>query len=144
MKIKEALLCGITIALLGFNASIQIPTYANEVLNDVDSNLSPRYKYIKYAKSDLEIKNGVAIIKSNMTSSTSTTKSLITSRLQRKVNGTWTTVEAWTVSNNSISCSLEKSKSIVKGNEYRVFSTVKAYTASDSESIAVFSPIKKY
>lgn len=144
MKLKKTILCGITMASLLFNASIIAPIYANEVINDVDINLSPRYKYVKYAKSDLEIKNGTAIIRSSMTSSAATTKSLITSRLQKKINGTWTTIESWTVSANKNSCSLEKTKSIDKGYEYRVFSTVKAYISSDSESIAVYSPIKKY
>lgn len=144
MKLKKILIGVMSISMLTLCGGITQLTYASGVETDDVSNLSLRYKHIKYAKSDLQIKNGNAIIKSSMTSSISTTKNLITSRLQKKVNGKWTTVEAWTASTVKNNCSLSKTKSISKGYEYRVFSTVKAYTSNDSESIAVYSPIKKY
>lgn len=144
MKQNKRGLCWIAIATLIFNVYSIIPAYANEVINHEINNLAPRYKYIKYATSNLDIKNGSATINSHMTSSLNTTKSLITSRLQRKVSGSWVTIDSWTVSSNKNSCSLGKIKSVSKGSEYRVFSTVKAYSNSDFESIAVYSPIKRY
>lgn len=68
----------------------------------------------------------------------------ITSRLQRKVNWSWQTVDAWTESSTSTICRLKKTKLVNKEYEYRVFSTMKAYTASDSESIVVYSSVVKH
>ena len=41
-------------------------------------------------------------------------------------------------------CRLNKTISVSKGNSYRIFSTVKAYKGTDSESIAVYSNIVNY
>ena len=65
-------------------------------------------------------------------------------RLQKKVNGSWETVQAWTETSSTTSCRLNKTISVSKGNSYRIFSTVKAYKGTDSESIAVYSNIVNY
>lgn len=79
-----------------------------------------------------------------MTAKLGVDKCLITSRLQEKVNGEWKTIQAWTESKIGISCELNKSIVVSKGYDYRVFSTVKAYKGTKSESIAVYSKIVKY
>lgn len=144
MNRKKIVLCTLALSAVILNVNSIIPIYANTVINSDIKNMIPRYKYVQYAKSDLTIRNGNATIKSYMSSSVKTTKSLITSRLQKKVSGSWTTIDSWTTSTNKNSCSLSKVKSVAKGYEYRVFSTVKAYYNSDSESIAVYSPVKRY
>ncbi|MEG2869775.1 MAG: hypothetical protein RR894_18745, partial [Terrisporobacter sp.] len=123
-----------------------LPNYAlaNEIIDENEDITGDRYTYINDAQSILSITNGKANIKSNMTARPGVNKSLITSRLQKKVNGNWQTIEAWTVSRQGILCELNKSIVINKGYVYRIFSTVKAYKGSKSESIAVYSKIVKY
>lgn len=79
-----------------------------------------------------------------MTANPGVSKTLITLRLQKKVNGSWETVQAWTETSSTTSCRLNKTISVSKGNSYRIFSTVKAYKGTDSESIAVYSNIVNY
>ena len=79
-----------------------------------------------------------------MTANPGVSKTLITSRLQKKVNGSWETVQAWTETSSTTSCRLNKTISVSKGNSYRIFSTVKAYKGTDSESIAIYSNTVNY
>lgn len=58
--------------------------------------MEERYRYIVTENSKLTINDGVATITANMYAKVGAKKILITYRLQRKVNGSWETVEAWT------------------------------------------------
>ena len=99
---------------------------------------------IDKASSKLSISGGVATLTASMTANPGVSKTLITSRLQKKVNGSWETVQAWTETSSTTSCRLNKTISVSKGNSYRIFSTVKAYKGTDSESIAIYSNIVNY
>lgn len=144
MKKKIKLIFIFTIMIL--IGCTYLPNYAlaNEITEENEDVLEERYTYINNAQSILSITSGRADIKSKMTAKLGVDKCLITSRLQKKVNGKWETIQAWTESKVGINCELNKSIAVSKGYEYRVFSTVKAYKGSKSESIAVYSKIVKY
>ena len=144
MKKNIKLILVFTIMAFIYNPYLTNYVFANGMIEQDNNFIEERYTYIKYANSELSITNGNAMIYSNMRSKTGINKSLITSRLQKKVNGSWQTIEAWTASKQGILCELNKSIAVSKGYEYRVFSTVKAYKGSKSESIAVYSKIVKY
>ncbi|MGL5712557.1 MAG: hypothetical protein ACRCX2_06020 [Paraclostridium sp.] len=127
-----------------FNFLATTPIFGAQLETTSEDAMEERYRYIVTANSKLSINGGVATITADMSAKVGAKKTLITSRLQRKVNGSWETVEAWTESSTSNTCRLKKTKSVSKGYEYRVFSTIKAYTASDSESIAVYSSVIRY
>lgn len=132
--------------IIAFILNICLPNYvlANEIIDREDNLIEERYTYVKYANSELTIENGKSIIQSIIKSKSGVNKSLITSKLQKQVNGNWQTIEAWTVSEQGIICQLNKSIAVSKGYNYRVFSTVKAYKGTKSESVAVYSKIVKY
>lgn len=142
MKIKNEIKILIISIVLTFNFIVPISATTINSFNDSDVELI--YLYVKSEKSQLNISNGIATIKASMKSDLGVDKSLITSRLQKKVNGEWKTIEAWTVSKAGITCSLEKTRSVNKGYEYRVFSTMKSYKGDKSESVASFSRVVKY
>lgn len=142
MKIKNEIKILIISIVLTFNFIVPISATTINSFNDSDVELM--YLYVKSEKSQLNISNGIATIKASMKSDLGVDKSLITSRLQKKVNGEWKTIEAWTVSKAGITCSLEKTRSVNKGYEYRVFSTMKSYKGDKSESVASFSRVVKY
>ena len=142
MKIKNEIKILIISIVLTFNFIVPISATTINSFNDSDVELM--YLYVKSEKSQLNISNGIATIKASMKSDLGVDKSLITSRLQKKVNGEWKTIEAWTVSKAGITCSLEKTRSVNKGYEYRVFSTIKSYKGDKSESVASFSRVVKY
>lgn len=125
---------------------IYLPNYAwaSEITEENENVLEERYTYINNAQSILSITSGKANIKSKMTAKLGVDKSLITCRLQKEVNGEWKTIQVWTESNAGINCELNKSIAVSKSYEYRIFSTVKAYKGTKSESIAVYSKIVKY
>lgn len=142
MKIKNEIKILIISIVLTFNFIVPISATTINSFNDSDVELM--YLYVKSEKSQLNISNGIATIKASMKSDLGVDKSLITSRLQKKVNGEWKTIEAWTVSKAGITCSLEKTRSVNKGYEYRVFSTMKSYKGDKSESVTSFSRVVKY
>ena len=142
MKIKNKIKF-LTISIM-LTFSYILPVSATTIDNFNNSDIELMYLYVKSGKSQLNISNGIATIKASMKSDLGVDKSLITSRLQKKVNGEWKTVEAWTVSKVGTTCSLEKTKSVSKGYEYRVFSTMKSYKGDKSESVASFSNIVDY
>ena len=142
MKIKNKIKF-LTISIM-LTFSFILPVSATTIDNFNNSDIELMYLYVKSGKSQLNISNGIATIKASMKSDLGVDKSLITSRLQKKVNGEWKTVEAWTVSKVGTTCSLEKTKSVSKGYEYRVFSTMKSYKGDKSESVASFSEVVKY
>lgn len=140
---KRKIISSVGVSVLAFNFLLATPIFANEhVINEEIQN-EEKYTYVDKASSSLNISGGVAKLSASMTANPGISKTLITSRLQKKVNGSWQTVQAWTQTSNSTSCRLNKSKSVSRGS-YRIFSTVKAYKGAHSESVAIFSNIVNY
>ena len=79
----------------------------------------------------------------SVSGNTGITKTEIKASLQRKVNNTWTTISTWS-STGSRTCTLSKTANVLKGYEYRVVSTAKAYKGSKSETKTIISNISKY
>ena len=144
MCIKRKIISSLGVSVLVFNVSLSTPIFANEYETNLEIQNEARYTHIDKASSKLSISGGVATVSASMTANPGISKTLITSRLQKKVNGSWETIQSWTETSNTISCRLNKTKSVSKGSSYRIYSTVKAYKGTDSESIAIFSNIVNY
>lgn len=141
---KRKIISSLGVSVLAFNVLLVAPIFANEYETNLEIQNEERYTHIDKASSNLKISGGVATVTASMTANPGVSKTLITSRLQKKVNGSWETVQAWTETSNTTSCKLNKSISVSKGSSYRIFSTVKAYKGADSESIAIYSNTVNY
>ena len=143
---KRKIISSVGVSVLAFNVLLDTPVFANECGTSIEIQNEERYIYIDKAISNLSISGGVATVTASMAANTNQgiSKTLITSRLQKKVNGSWETVQAWTETSSTTSCRLNKTISVSKGSSYRIFSTVKAYKGADSESIAIYSNIINY
>lgn len=144
MCIKGKIISSLGVSVLAFNVLLSTPIFANEYETNLEIQNEARYTHIDKASSNLSISGGVATLTTSMTANPGVSKTLITSRLQKKVNGSWETVQAWTETSSTTSCRLNKTISVSKGNSYRIFSTVKAYKGIDSESIAIYSNTVNY
>ena len=144
MCIKRKIISSLGVSVLVFNVSLSTPIFANEYETNLEIQNEARYTHIDKASSNLKISGGVATVSASMTANPGISKTLITSRFKKKVNGSWETIQSWTETSNTISCRLNKTKSVSKGSSYRIYSTVKAYKGTDSESIAIFSNIVNY
>ncbi|MGL5714215.1 MAG: hypothetical protein ACRCXT_11880 [Paraclostridium sp.] len=141
---KRKIISSLGVSVLIFNVLLSTPIFANEYETNLEIQNEERYTHVDKASSNLKISGGVATVTASMTANPGVSKTLITSRLQKKVNGSWETVQAWTETSSTISCKLNKSISVSKGSSYRIFSTVKAYKGADAESIAIYSNIVNY
>ena len=144
MCINGKIISSLGVAVLAFNVLLSTPIFANEHEASLEIQNEERYTHVDKASSNLKISGGVATLTASMTANPGVSKTLITSRLQKKVNGSWETVQAWTETSSTTSCRLNKTISVSKGNSYRIFSTVKAYKGTDSESIAIYSNTVNY
>ena len=141
---KNKRICMTILILLIFNFLNLDLVKAISIDKSNNEKVELMYVYLISKASYLDINSDIANIRATLKAKSDVDKVLITSRLQKKVNGEWKTIEAWTVSKNGYSCSLEKTKSVSKGYEYRVFSTMKSYKGDKSESVASFSEAVKY
>ena len=144
MCIKGKIISSLGVSVLAFNVLLSTPIFGNEHEASLEIQNEERYTHVDKASSNLKISGGVATLTASMTANPGVSKTLITSSLQKKVNGSWETVQAWTETSSTTSCRLNKTISVSKGNSYRIFSTVKAYKGTDSESIAIYSNTVNY
>lgn len=83
MKIKNKIKF-LTISIM-LTFSFILPVSATTIDNFNNSDIELMYLYVKSGKSQLNISNGIATIKASMKSDLGVDKSLITSRLQKKL-----------------------------------------------------------
>ena len=142
MNFKKVIISTICISSFMFTSLL---SYADEVnlydeYQEVDDSME-LMEYITNSKSNISISSkGIASI---LCTVSGITKTEIKASLQRKVNNTWTTISTWS-STGSRTCTLSKTANVLKGYEYRVVSTAKAYKGSKSETKTIISNISKY
>ena len=140
MNFKKVIISTICISSFMFTSLL---SYADEVnlydeYQEVDDSME-LMEYITNSKSNISISSkGIASILCTVSGKTE-----IKASLQRKVNNTWTTISTWS-STGSRTCTLSKTANVLKGYEYRVVSTAKAYKGSKSETKTIISNISKY
>ena len=145
MNFKKVIISTICISSFMFTL---LPSYADDInlydsYQEVDDPMEIM-EYITNSKSNLSISSkGVASILCTVSGNTGITKTEIKASLQRKVNNTWTTISTWS-STGSRKWKLSKTANVLKGYEYRVVSTVKAYKGSRSETKSIISNTSNY
>ena len=84
---KRKIISSLGVSVLAFNILLATPIFANEYETNLEIQNEARYTHIDKASSNLKISGGVATVSASMTANPGISKTLITSRLQKKVNG---------------------------------------------------------
>ncbi len=108
-------------------------------VNYQEYEVAPRMMYIQRAKCDFSISGTVATIDASVTGRTTATKAKVVAELQMKSGGTWVTVATWTDIQNDYEAYVDATKTVTKGNTYRVKATVTVWEGSQSETQYVYS-----
>lgn len=87
MCIKRKIISSLGVSVLAFNVLLSTPIFANEHEASLEIQNEERYTHVDKASSNLKISGGVATLTASMTANPGVSKTLITSRLQKKVNG---------------------------------------------------------
>ena len=94
------------------------------------------YLYTTNVSSDISISSKKATCKSTVVGQSGvTTKIVITQRLQKKVDGSWTNVKSWTNTYNQTSAVFTNTKASLASGTYRTRTIAKVYKGSDYETI---------
>ena len=118
-------------------------TAMNPLNNQQGSIISPCMLYIYEAKSNLTISGTKATISASAIGYESyATKAKIVAELQVKNGNSWTTVETWTVTNNSDTAKVSETYTVTSGNTYRVKATATVWEGNLSETQTVYSSEK--
>lgn len=126
--------------------SFAIPFLANATELNNQIIISPMYTYISRAKAEIDIdSNGKATVETYLTGNSNVTSTEATIRLQQYRSGSWRTIKTWNESSNSSILNFIDTYNVVSsGYEYRVQSTVTAYSGAQSESATVTSSSQGY
>ncbi|WP_313346354.1 hypothetical protein [Sedimentibacter sp.] len=107
--------------------------------------ISPMYTYISNAEALLSINSsGNATAEVYVTGNSKVTSIKATIFLQQYKNGSWTTIKIWNESSDTKILNFIDIYNISRGYEYRVRSTVTAYSGQESESTTVTSSSQYY
>lgn len=126
-------------------SSYAVPALGSTVEVTDEIIISPMYTYISTAKTQLNIdSNGKADVTTYLTGNTNVTSTKATIRLQRYINGSWTTIKTWNESSNSRVLIFNDTYNVASGYDYRVQSVVTAYSGTQSESNTLTSSSQRY
>lgn len=143
MFFKKYICAILVLSLTSLNIGLSTVS-ANEIYEENYVHDKLRFSNISRNNTKLSVVSGEARVTSTLIGQSKVTKTSISAKLQRNIKGTWKTIDTWTVSSNSKSCNLSKSKKVSKGYSYRILATAKAYKGSLSETNNIISNIVKY
>lgn len=136
-----ATICLGTVALTSMPA-VSFAETAVEPVKYQENEVAPRMTYIQRAKCDFTISGTTATIDSSVTGRSTATKAKVVAELQMKSGSTWVTVSTWTDIQDDYEAYVDATKSVTKGNTYRVKATVTVWEGSQSETKTVYSSEK--
>lgn len=114
--IKRSLVIAIVFSLIIFSVS----SYA----------ITPRWSYLSSITASIDIDDGIATISASCDAvDSNVTKTKIKCELQ-KYDDSWSTIKTWTVSDNEVIVSMEKTYAVASGYDYRLKVTGYAYNGS--------------
>lgn len=108
--------------------------------------ITPQYTYTSVIKSSINVSGKTATAAGSITPKPYNRKTFVKVQLQKKENGSWTTIASWTESNDNGVSSVMGSKTLTKGNTYRTYTTGKVYDNSGNllETVYKASSIYSY
>lgn len=133
-KLLVVFLAVITLVSCSVNALVLGET------ENFDDEISLLYSYTSSVSSNISISSKTATCNSIVTGIIgTTTKIVITQRLQKKNGDSWSKVQSWTKTVNSYSASFTNKKESLASGTYRTRTIAKVYKGSAYETIKVNS-----
>ncbi|MBE6113132.1 MAG: hypothetical protein E7195_09000 [Peptococcaceae bacterium] len=109
-------------------------------VNEQNNEITPYMMYLEDWGNALSISNGIATVDCWVEGNViDATKAKVIAELQVKGSGGWMPVAIWTDTQNDYRASVYETKSVTKGNTYRVKATVTVWEGSQSETQTVYS-----
>lgn len=106
--------------------------------------ITPQYTYTSVIKSSISVSGKTATAAGSITPKPYNRKTFVKVQLQKKENGSWTTIACWTESNNNGVSSAMGSKTLTKGSTYRVYTIGKVYDSSGNLLETVYKASSTY
>lgn len=123
--------------------SCSTTTLALDEVANYDDEISLCYLYTNSVSSNISISSKTATCKSTIVGQSGvTTKIVITQRLQKKVDGSWTNVKSWTNTYNQTSAVFTNTKSSLASGTYRTRTIAKVYKGTAYETVTANSTTK--
>ncbi len=145
MKRKRLIFGLCCVACMASSTTVLAAERMNWTPSAMEGIMIPYMTYIYDSGASLTISsNGVAKIGAYVNGKSDTTGVEIEAQLQKKVNGTWTTIKIFTKESASISTKLSETYSVQKGYSYRVRVIVTARKGSFIESQTIISEERAY
>ena len=112
-----------------------ISAYASTT-DDIGDTPTTYYLYTISTSSVLSFSGSTATCKSTVCGMNGyVTKIVFTQKLQKKVDGSWTTIKTWTTTKNQTSASVVNSKSSMSTGTYRLKTSAKVYNGTAYETV---------
>lgn len=132
-------------------AMVMICSFTMPVLADAwklkedDLVISPMYTYISSAEVQMYINSsGKATVETYLLGNSQVTSTKATINLQQYKNGRWTTIKTWNESSSTRILNFSDTYYVTSGYNYRVQSTVTAYSGINSERTTLTSSSQSY
>ena len=134
------------LSVLTFLVTLLLTTVFLTALATNMPGITPQYTYTSVIKSSISVSGKTATAAGSITPKPYNRKTFVKVQLQRKVNGSWTTIAFWTGSNENGVSSAIGSKTLIKGSTYRVYTIGKVYDSSGNllETVYKASSIYSY
>ena len=143
-KSKGLQICLLVTMLALLTAMVSGVAFAADLEQPEGEVDTEEYSYAGVPTVALSITNGTATASAGLSGIQGvTTKMTATVQLQKKVNGTWTTVGLWNASTTTNTLSTSRSFSVSSGT-YRVYAMFYAYSRSACEFISATSLTRSY
>lgn len=127
-------ICTSLLAVLLLSTSLAIAN-AEEITTPVDEEITEDYVYTLRQESNLNIVSKTATCLSKVYGNPSVSKITITQKLQKKENGTWSNVDKWTKTFNSLTAIYTNTKSSLSKGTYRTRTVAKVYSGNNYETV---------
>lgn len=102
------------------------------------NNISPRWTYIKFITSSLDISGKTATVEASVTGKLSVDSSSIKITLEKKEGRDWIEYSSWSVSEDSAFAEITKTDTITSGT-YRLKTKVTVSESSNTETVTRYS-----
>lgn len=137
-------ICFLVSILLLFTAMASVVAFAADLEPPEGEVDYEEYSYARVPTAALSITSGTATASAGLNGIPGvTTKMTATVQLQKRVNGTWTTIGLWNASTTTNVLSTSRSFSVSSGT-YRVYAMFYAYSGNSSEFISATSLTRSY
>lgn len=116
---------------------------AADLETPIDEEIIEEYAYTLNVYSEISASSNTATCRSTVIGKSGVTKIVVSQKLQKKVDGTWTNIKKWTKTVTSVSTTFTNTKSSLSSGTYRTRTVAKVYKGNDYETVSANSTTVK-